>query len=98
MRAEKIEVPGFDTKASRIEFCCVRCLYAIPLAIIGGFTAFIMMIIIGFFSFLNFFAIVILGKRLEPLYDFFVKYNTWAIKVGMYFSGVTDERPPLTPF
>jgi hypothetical protein len=97
VRSENIEIPGFDSDASRIEYCCVRCIYAIPLCIIGGIVSYIMMLVIAILAFFNFFLILILGRRIESLYDLYVKVMGWQVQVGLYFNGSTDERPPLTP-
>ena len=92
-----LELPQFDSKASRMEFCCVRSLYMCPLAIVGGIAmigiSFIMMIL----SLLNFFTILFAGQRNESLYDWKLKVNVWRAHINMYFAGCTDERPELTP-
>lgn len=97
VRSERIEIPGFSSDASRCEFCCFRCIYAIPLCIIGGFVSLFFVIAISFLTFFNFILIVIFGKRIESLYNLILKMNTWQIRINMYFAGTTDERPPLTP-
>ncbi len=96
-RSEQMRIPGYDSDASRIEYCCIRCFYAIPLCCIGGILSYIMMLIIGILAFFNFFLILLLGRRIEALYDMYVNLMTWQVKVGLYFTGSTNERPPLTP-
>jgi len=94
---EHIEVPGYDQSASRIEFCCVRGIYAIPLCIIGGIVSGILGLFLFILILLNNLSVFFLGRRIESLYDLWMKLTAWQVRVSMYFTGLTDERPPLTP-
>lgn len=94
-----ITIAQYESTASRLEFCCIRVIYGgIVIGIIGGISAMIMSLIIGIYSFFNFWSILLMGKRLEGAYDWWVKLNSWSVNVGLYMAGLTDERPPLTPF
>ena len=62
MAENLIPIPGYDPSASRIEFCCIRCFYAIPLCLIGGIVSYAFMFAMMFLSFFQFFMILLLGR------------------------------------
>lgn len=93
-----MSVPKYSKKASRVEFCCIRFLYIIPVAIIGGIAAAILGLILGLLQFVNFFTVLFSGQRFEPLYNVSRQLLTWGLLVNMYMLGASETRPPLTPF
>lgn len=95
--SDSIKIPAYDSSASRIEYCIVRCFYSIPVCIIGGIVAAVFGLVLFVLNFFNFITILFLGKRIESLYNLQVQLFEWNAKVGLYFYGSTDERPPITP-
>lgn len=58
----------------------------------------IMGLFISIFTLLNFFTVLLFGKRNKTFYDFFTKTQVWAANSAMYFAGACEARPPLHPF
>ena len=82
----------FERQARRVELL-VRIFYSIAIAIVlfvYGFIAGILMII-------QWFVILILGRRNEGLSDFIKGYLEYHVHVLSYTSWMTDERPGIMP-
>lgn len=90
--SEIFEMAPFVEKASRIELI-VRFVYGLAIGIIYGLWS----IIIEIVQFLQFFHILILGRRAAGLYRYTRQYLTAYTYVSAYLMFLTDQRPELTP-
>jgi hypothetical protein len=82
----------YDESASRLEALIIRFLYGIVLYIIleiWGIVAFIVVVI-------QWFHILILGKRNQGMHDFVTKFFRYCTRVSGYFLLLTDARPPIS--
>src|SRR3989304_1346155 len=84
--SDAFEMAPFVEKASRLELI-VRWLYGI---IIGGFS-------LPFPHFLQFWHILIFGRRGERLYRSTRRYLAASTHVAAYLLYLTEDRPELTP-
>lgn len=82
----------FKEKASRQELL-VRLVYWIPMAIVYGFWSMANLVALV----LNFFGILLFGKRIETLARWSAKAVKYLALFEAYMYLVTDERPPLWP-
>lgn len=82
----------YKEKASRWELF-VRIIYAIPIIVV----LWIFGILVGFAQFLQWFYILIFGKRHKSLHDFIRMYITYLFRIRSYLYLLTDERPPIVP-
>ena len=69
----------------------------IPVSIIGGIAMLGVMFILQIFGFINFWTILLTGKRNKDAYTWTLKVSKWTAHIQMYLAGATDERPSLTP-
>ncbi len=53
-------------------------------------------IVACFVLIVSFFAVLILGRYPEPLFDYMVGFERWRIRVAAYFLLQTDAYPPFT--
>ncbi|MBS3068846.1 DUF4389 domain-containing protein [Candidatus Micrarchaeota archaeon] len=90
MKTVKYEVT-YREQASRLELV-VRWVWSIP--------SFVVLALLGILSaiaaFLQFFHVLILGKRNRTLYDWTLMYVAYYVKWASYFY-LTDERSPIMP-
>lgn len=91
MKTVKYEAK-FEEKASRLELF-IRWIYMIPLAIVMILLMIVMYVAIT----LQFWYILFTGKRSKTLFEWVVKYVSYAAKAQSYFYNTTDERPPIFP-
>ena len=80
----------FDESASRVELI-IRILYGIVLYIIleiWGIVACVVLVI-------QWFHILLLGKRNQGMHDFVTKFFRFCTRVYGYFLLLTDARPPI---
>lgn len=82
----------YEGKASRIELF-VRIVYSIAIAIV--------LIVYGFFAgiclFIQWFVVLILGRRSQGLSDFIKGYLEYSIWITPYYCWMTDKRPGIMP-
>lgn len=79
-------------KASRVEM-----LYRIVWAIIAGIVLAIFAIVAGLADIIQFFYILIYGKRQKGIFDFVKAVEIQRFRLTVYLTFVTDERPPIVP-
>ena len=90
---EKImEIFEYERSASRIELF-VRIFYAIPVTIILFFYS----IIASICLFVQWWVILILGRRSHGLNSVIQGYTKYTVNLISYFSYLTDKRPGITP-
>jgi hypothetical protein len=89
---ETFEMAPFVEKASRLELI-IRWVYGIVIQIIYGLWG----IFIAAIHFLQFFHILIFGRRGARLYKYSRRYLTATTYVSAYLMFLTDERPELIP-
>ena len=82
----------YAEKAGRVELF-VRFIWAIPTAIIAVFLAIVCFIAL----FLQFFHILLLGKRHRTLHNWIFMFMDYEVKFKAYLAMLTDERNPLVP-
>jgi uncharacterized membrane protein len=82
----------YKDKASRLELF-IRIIYAIPLAIVVWILSFIM----SFVNLVQWFHILILGRRHKSLYKFAKLYLGYVTKISAYIWLLVDERPEIIP-
>ena len=82
----------FEHKARRLELL-IRIFYSIAIAIV----MFVYGLIAGILMFIQWFVILILGRRSEGLSDFIKGYLEYHVHVLSYTSWMTDERPGILP-
>ena len=87
----KVKIKTMEEKASRIELF-VRIVYGFVLSIIAG--------IWGFFAeiaaVIQWFYILIMGKRNGSLWGFIAGYMRYYFRLQGYVTLLTDERPPIS--
>ncbi|VVB57827.1 Uncharacterised protein [Candidatus Anstonella stagnisolia] len=91
MKTVKYEVTYAD-KAGRLELF-IRWIWAIPTTIVLILVA----ILASISMFLQFFHVLILGKRNKMLHDWINMYIAYHTKYCAYQSYLTDERNPIMP-
>jgi hypothetical protein len=79
-----------EEKVSRLEV-----IIRIPMAIILGIIAYILMIVVQILWLVNIVTCLILAKRVGA--GFIAKVVAWYTKVMAYLMLVVDERPPFLP-
>ncbi|HLE06311.1 MAG TPA: DUF4389 domain-containing protein [Candidatus Nanoarchaeia archaeon] len=91
---ETVTSAKFNIKeeASRLEL-----LIRIILGLIYGLVLSVISFVLSIVLFLQFFHILILGKRHERMAEFTKGYINYTMQVGAYLNYVTDERPPFWP-
>jgi len=92
MKTIKDPVFTIEKKASRLALFLrwlLGIIYGLVLAVIG--------FIAGFALCIQFFYILILGKRNKRIAEFVRGFVTYTMKVSAYMNYVTDERPPFWP-
>jgi hypothetical protein len=82
----------FERPARRLELL-VRIFYSIAIAIV----MFVYGLIAGILMIIQWFVILILGRRSEGLSDFIRGYLEYHVHVLSYTSWMTDERPGIMP-
>jgi hypothetical protein len=91
MKTVKYDV-AFEEKAGRLELI-IRWFWSIP--------SFIVMVILSIIAsiamFVQFFHILLLGKRHRMLHDLILMYMVYYAKWHTYCSMLTDERNPIMP-
>jgi hypothetical protein len=93
MSSEEIyEMASYVEKASRVELL-VRWVYGIAIGIIYYFWA----IYVGIVEFLQFFHILIFGRRGSGLYRSTRRYLAAQLNAQAYLAYLTDQRPELMP-
>jgi len=92
MKTIKDPVFTIDRKASRLELF-LRWLLGIIYGLVLGVIGFIA----GLAMCIQFFYILILGKRNERIAEFAKGFVTYTMKVTAYMYYITDERPPFWP-
>jgi hypothetical protein len=90
--SETFEMAPYVEKASRLELI-VRWFYGIVIGIVFDLWA----IYISFIEFLQFFHILVLGRRGTRLYRSTRRYVAAYTHVSAYLMFLTDARPELTP-
>jgi hypothetical protein len=78
-------------KGSRLELL-VRIVYSLILGLIAYFWAFI----VGFTIIIQWFHVLITGKRNETLWRFQASFFRFYSRMFAYYSLMTDVRPPIT--
>lgn len=91
MKTVKYEVTYAD-KAGRLELF-IRWIWMIPSVIVLC----LLSIVACIAMFLQFFHILILGKKHKMLFDWTIMYVAYYTKFTTYFHCLTDERNPLMP-
>lgn len=82
----------FEEKAGRLELF-IRWLWAIP-----TYVVLVLLVILAYIAMLvQFFHILLLGKRNNTLTDWTKMYLAYQIKFMSYFLMLTDERNPIFP-
>ncbi len=79
-------------KASRVELF-VRLVWSIPSIVVAVFLAIVYCIA----HFLQFFHILLTGKRHRTLHNWIYMFLDYEVKLNAYLSMLTDERNPLMP-
>ena len=79
-------------KASRTEI-----LFRIVWGIIAGIVLFIFGMVAFLALIIQFFYVLIYGKRQRGLFDFIKIVGVQRFRLSLYLTFVTDERPPLVP-
>jgi hypothetical protein len=93
MSSEEIyEMAPYVEKASRVELV-VRWFYGIAIGIVYYFWA----IYVGIVEFLQFFHILIFGRRGSGLYRSTRRFVAAQVNAHAYLAFLTDQRPELTP-
>ena len=82
----------FEPKARRLELL-IRIFYSIAILIV----VFVYQLIAGILMIIQWFVILILGRRSEGLSDFIKGYLEYYVHVLPYTSWMTDERPGILP-
>jgi len=82
----------YERKARRLELL-IRIFYTIAIAIV----MFIYGLIAGILMIIQWFVILILGRRSEGLSDFIKGYLEYHVHVLSYTYWMTDERPGILP-
>ncbi|MEE8403105.1 MAG: DUF4389 domain-containing protein [Candidatus Hydrothermarchaeaceae archaeon] len=82
----------YDEKASRLEALIIRPLYGIVLYIILEIWGLIALVVVV----LQWFHILILGKRHQGMHNFVTKFFRYLTRVYGYFLLLTDARPPIS--
>jgi hypothetical protein len=82
----------YELKASRVELI-VRIFYNIVLEIVWFFYSILASIV----SFIQWWGILILGKRFESLNEIIIGYSKYYIQIVSYAASITDERPGISP-
>ncbi len=82
----------YEHKARRLELL-VRIFYSIAIAIVLMVYGFIASIVM----FIQWFVILILGRRSEDLSDFISGYLEYYVHVLSYTAWMTDKRPGIMP-
>ena len=86
------ELFTFEEEASRIELF-IRIIYAFILSIVIGIYGFVA----GLCILIQFFVVLILGRRSKGLSDFIKGYLEYYVHVSGYVYFMTDERPGILP-
>lgn len=79
-------------KASRVEI-----LVRIVWAILGEIVLFIFSLVAILAVIIQFFYVLIYGKRQKGLFDFMKAVEVQRFRLVLYLTFVTDERPPIIP-
>ena len=82
----------FEEEASRIELF-IRIIYSFILSIVIGVYGFVA----GLCILIQFFVVLILGRRSRGLSDFVKGYLEYYVHVSGYVYFMTDERPGIFP-
>jgi hypothetical protein len=82
----------YEESASRLEALIIRCLYGIVLYTILGIWGFVASIVVA----IQWFHILILGKRNQGMHDFVTKFFRYYVRVEGYILLLTDARPPIS--
>lgn len=86
------ELFTYEEKASRIELF-IRIIYSIIIGIVLSIYGFIA----GICLIIQFFVVLILGRRSQSLSDFIQGYLEYYVHILSYTSFMTDERPGILP-
>ncbi|PWR74613.1 DUF4389 domain-containing protein [Methanospirillum stamsii] len=86
------ELFAYEEKASRIELF-IRIIYSIIIGIVLSIYGFIA----GICLIIQFFVVLILGRRSQSLSDFIQGYLEYYVHILSYTSFMTDERPGILP-
>lgn len=86
------ELFAYEEKASRIELF-IRIIYSIIIGIVLSIYGFIA----GICLIIQFFVVLILGRRSRSLSDFIQGYLEYYVHILSYTSFMTDERPGILP-
>lgn len=92
MEDELIELFEYERSASRLELF-IRIFYAIPVGIILFFYS----IIASICLFIQWWVILILGRRSKGLNGIIQGYTKYYVNIISYFSYLTDKRPGIGP-
>lgn len=82
----------YDESASRLEVLIIRFLYGIVLYIILEIWG----IVAGIVVVIQWFHILILGKRNAGMHSFVTKFFRYCTRVSGYLLLLTDARPPIS--
>lgn len=91
MKSLKFSVEYME-KAPRMELL-MRLVYWIPLVIVGW----ILGIVSAICLFVQFFYVLLLGKRHATLQKYILLQVEYNLKFSSYYALLTDERPPIVP-
>lgn len=83
---------SYVEEASRVEI-----LVRIVWAILGGIVLFIFNLIAILAVIIQFFYVLIYGKRQKGIFDFMKAVEVQRFRLVLYLTFVTDERPPIIP-
>ncbi|MBN1785525.1 MAG: DUF4389 domain-containing protein [Candidatus Methanofastidiosa archaeon] len=83
---------AFNESASRLELF-IRIVYSILISIVLGIYGFLA----GLCMFVQWFHILILGRRNQGLHDVIQGYLEYQVHVLAYMNFTTDERPNIMP-
>lgn len=86
------ELFAYEAKAGRLELL-VRIVYSILISIVAAVYGFLA----GICTFIQFFVILVLGRRSHGLSDFIRGYLEYHVHILPYTSIMTDARPGILP-